>query len=59
MLPSFFDSTGREEVMVDSRSEQEMFKVFSLISNKKLSRIGSVFEVLSTPEIVCNFLNNA
>ena len=56
MLPSFL-TYDREEVMVDSRSEQEMF-IF-LISNKKLSRIGSVFEVLSTPEIVCNFLNNA
>ena len=58
MFPELSLSTSIEEDIVVSRSLAEITNCDSLSSNKKLSRIGSVLELLITPPSSCNFLRS-
>ena len=57
MLPSVSLSTSTTEDIVVSKSLAETVSFESFSSNRKLSRIGKVFELLMTPPRTCNCFN--
>ncbi len=51
-------STATTELIVVSKSDADIFKLFSDNSNRKLSKIGSVLLLFITPPKTCNCFNN-